>query len=77
VIAFLMYSLSHLRDASDPTAASTGRLARRSAVGVALANLSFLGGLAVFFRGLGGSVPPGWDPRSPRQRPMLECEFAV
>lgn len=59
VIAFLGYGLSRgLRELRHRMAPDEGRLARRCAVFVALANLLFVGGLVVFFRGLGTASKP-------------------
>jgi len=59
VIAFLAYGLSRgLRELRHRMAPDEGRLARRCAIFVALANLIFVGGLVVFFRGLGTASKP-------------------
>jgi CubicO group peptidase (beta-lactamase class C family) len=59
VIAFLAYGLSRgLRALRHRMAPDEGRLARRCAIFVALANLIFVGGLVVFFRGLGTASKP-------------------
>jgi CubicO group peptidase (beta-lactamase class C family) len=62
VIAFLAYGLwrgvGELRVRMAP---DEGRLARRCAIFVAVVNLLFVGGLVVFFRGLGtASTPFSW-----------------
>ena len=58
VIAFLTYPLSRsLRALRRRRAPDEGRVARRCAIFVALVNLMFVGGLMVFFRGLGASIP--------------------
>jgi CubicO group peptidase (beta-lactamase class C family)/uncharacterized membrane protein len=58
VIAFLAYPLSRgLRAIRGRRAPEEGRVARGCALFVAFANLAFVVGLAVFFRGLGASIP--------------------
>lgn len=59
VIAFLAYGLSRsLRELRHRMPPDEGRLAQRCAIFVALANLMFVGGLVVFFRGLGTASRP-------------------
>ena len=56
-ITFLAYGLPRgFREISHRTVPNEGRLARRCAIFVALANLMFVGGLAAFFRRLGSST---------------------
>jgi CubicO group peptidase (beta-lactamase class C family) len=58
VLAFLAYSLSRGRRAfRRRNAPDRGRLARSCAIFVALANLAFVAGLAIFFRDLGSTTP--------------------
>jgi CubicO group peptidase (beta-lactamase class C family) len=58
VIAFLAYPLSRgIRALKRRHAPPEGRAARGAAVFVALINLAFVAGLAIFFRDLGATIP--------------------